>query len=149
MAVVGILNVNILKRWNNMTLKEFLKVNWHEHFRIYQPNRDCLIYESYREVHSPYFFDEEHEKNREYINNQFWISNGYCDDVYQYPEVIDRETKQFLERFGDYEVFSIEIGSFRPESMYTDDEDKLHIESVMDGRYPNQEYLECYNIFIK
>ena len=129
-----------------LTLKEFLKINWHEHYRIYHPNRDCLIYESYREVHSPYYFDEEDEHR---TNLKYWSNNGYCDNIYQYPEVTDAETEKFLKRFGDYEVFSLEIDGFRPEIMYTDENDNLHIEPVEDKHHPGQEYLKCYNIFIR
>lgn len=65
-----------------MTLREFVeKINFREHFRVYQPNRDCLIYESYRSVHSPYFFDKEHNEKNKYFNEKYDSDNKFCDDV--------------------------------------------------------------------
>ena len=62
-----------------MTLKEFLTdIGTREHYRIYNPNRDCLIFESFFTVHSPYYFDakEEHllKLKPEYFNNGFYYS---------------------------------------------------------------------------
>ncbi len=131
-----------------MTLLEFLEIGKHEHFRIYQPNRDCLIYESYREVHSPYYFDDEHEEKRDFFNSQYFSNNGYCDNIYQYPDKVDEETKVFLKKYGNYEVFRVEIGSFRPEIIYTDENDQVHLEAVQDPRRPDSDYLDCFNIFI-
>ena len=65
-----------------LTLREFIeKINFREHFRIYQMNMDGLIYESYYTVHSPYFFDKEHEEKREYFNDKYYSDNKFCDDV--------------------------------------------------------------------
>ena len=51
-----------------LNYEEFIeKVNFREHFRVYQMNMDGLIYESYYTTHSPYFFDKEHEEKREYF----------------------------------------------------------------------------------
>lgn len=76
-----------------MTLNEFIKdVNFHEHYRIYQPNRDCLIFESYYKVHSPYTFTEDGGIG---FNDNYWDDNDFCDDVRHYKE-LDEETKTFL-----------------------------------------------------
>ena len=64
-----------------ITLREFLKMIRDEQYRIYQPNRDCLIFESYFTVHSPYFFDEEHEKSGEWFNTKYYDDNDYCPDI--------------------------------------------------------------------
>ena len=65
-----------------LTLREFIeKINFREHFRVYQMNMDGLIYESYYTVHSPYFFDKEHEEKREYFNDKYYSDNKFCDDV--------------------------------------------------------------------
>ena len=127
-----------------MTLKEFVtKVNFFEHFRVYQPNRDCLIYESYFKVHSPYFWDKKHylDFNKDYYNN-----NEYCENVYN--RVIDKETKEFLKRFGNYEVFSLECGSFRPCSFKRDENDNLVIVETVDERKPHCSELSCFEVFI-
>ena len=126
-----------------MTLREFVeKVNFFEHFRVYQPNRDCLIYESFFKIHSPYFFRDFIE-----INNDYWDNNDYCNNVLKTRE-LDDETKKFLDKFGDYVVFRMECGSFRPSKMYKDENDILKIEHVVEESRPNSEYLDCFNLFI-
>ena len=132
-----------------ITFRDFLKANWHEHYRIYQPNRDCLIFESFRQVHSLYFFKEEDNKDNALINVKYYSDNGYCDNVYQYPEIIDKETETLLEVFGGYEVFSIEIGSFFPQIMYTDENNQLQVEKIKDNHRPHLESLPCYDLFIR
>jgi hypothetical protein len=132
-----------------MTLREFIeKVNFHEHYRIYQPNRDCLIFESYFKVHSPYYFDKEHEDKREWFNHDYYNNNDYCDDVYK-VDIYDEETKTFLDRFGNYEVFSLECSSFKPCKMYRDKNEDLKIEYLEDERYPGHDYIGCFNVFIR
>lgn len=124
-----------------MTLKEFIeKVNAHEHYRIYQPNRDCLIYESFRTVHSPYWFDKEHKEKGEYFNHAFYNNNLFSDDARDPNKSLDEETKAFLEEFGDYEVFKMECGGFIPYNIL-----KNGIELLSD-RYPDG--IDCFNIFI-
>ena len=128
-----------------LTLKEFIsKINCREHFRVYQTNRDCLIFESYFKVHSPYFFDKKH-KPFDY-NKKYYEENGYCDDVYN--NKLDKETKEFLKEFGDCEVFSLECSGFRPSYMHKVN-GELKIDYVEDAHMPNREYLNCFNIFIK
>lgn len=130
-----------------MTLREFItKVNFYEHYRIYAPNRDCLIYESYFKVHSPYYFDKEHETSLE-LNKQFYQDNDYCDSVRKSKE-LDEETKLMLERYGDYLVFSMECSSCCPRRIYTDANDCLHFEQKEDPSQPGCATLGCFNLFI-
>ena len=134
-----------------MTLREFVeKVNFHEHYRVYQPNRDCLIYESYFKVHSPYFFDNAHEEAHEWFNSAYYDNNDFCDDV-RHAKELDEETKTFLEKFGDYIVFSLECGCFRPVKMYKGEDGDLKFEYFTDPLRPNlqyNEYIDCFNVFI-
>ena len=93
-----------------LTLKEFvLELTSNEHFRVYMPNRDCLGFESYLVPHSApgvlYDFDNEvywEELQNQKYKHAFWHKTE-CDD----------ETKEFLEKYGDHKVFSIEISSCR------------------------------------
>ena len=123
-----------------MTLREFVtKVNFKEHFRVYHPNRDCLIYESYFKIHSPFFNDDEANKN--YFDN-----NEYQDKV-QLFEKLDNETKKLLNEYGDYVVFAIECGAFRPIRRFMKDE-KLHVEYYsLENNYST--HLPCLDVFIK
>lgn len=126
-----------------MTLKEFVeKVNFFEHFRVYQPNRDCLIYESYFKVHSPYFWDKKRYLD---FNKDYYEDNDYCDNAYN--KVIDKETKEFLKRFGNYEVFSLECGSFRPLRVQLTDTGGL-VQEVKDQNRLDREWLPCFDVFI-
>ena len=91
-----------------MTLKKFIKkVNINEHYRIYQSNKDCLIFESYFKIHSPYKFENEDYE----FNNKYYDENDYCDNVYK--RKLDKETKIFLKKFGKYEITHLECGIFR------------------------------------
>jgi len=129
-----------------MTLREFItKVNFHEQYRIYKPNRDCLIFESYFKVHSPYYLNKNIDHTK--INHDYWKNNDYCNDVYTNKK-LDEETKQLLDNFGECEVFSLECGSFKPMKVYTDEEEKLHFEYVTESIFPDREYLNCINVFI-
>lgn len=132
-----------------ITLREFLeKVNAHEHYRIYQPNRDCLIFESYFKIHSPYSFDINGGIGIS-INNRYFDDNDFCDDV-RHIKPFDEETKRFLNRFGGYEVFSIECSSFRPHKVYRREDGKLEIDYLEeDPLKPSCDYINCFNIFIK
>ena len=131
-----------------MTLREFIeKVNFHEHYRIYQPNRDCLIFESYYKVHSPYYFDGKEEHLLK-LKDEYWTDNAFCDDVRLCKE-LDEETKELLDRYGNYKVHSLECSGFRPSKMYTDAKGELRIEWLDDDPLrPGQEYIDCFNVFI-
>lgn len=131
-----------------MTLREFLeKVNFHEHYRIYQPNRDCLIFESYLKIHSPYSFLKGTNSPLGF-KHEYFDDNEFCDDVRLCKEP-DEETKEFLDVFGDYKVFSLEIGSFRPSKQYRDEKGDLQIEHIeKDPLRPSCDYIDCFNVFI-
>lgn len=129
-----------------LTLREFLKIAKNEHYRIYQPNRDCLIFESYFKNHSPYKFGEH---SFEY-QSAYWDNNDYCGEVYEKSyknPAYDEETKTFLDFFGDMEVFSVETSTFSPTRMYTKGE-RLYTADVIDPLRPEERYLPCLNIFI-
>ena len=126
-----------------MTLREFIeKVNFHEHYRVFIPNRDCLLFVSYATIHSPYDF----EKDSLELNNDYWDNNFYCDDVYTRKEP-DKQTKDFLDKYGDCKIFSMEIGSFKPCNCKKED-GILHMEYVRDESRPNAEYLKCFDLFV-
>ena len=124
-----------------VTLREFLKMIRGEHYRIYQPNRDCLIFESYLTIHSPYDFKKELAYKEEFYSN-----NPFNDEVRHWARKVDcdQETADFLDEFGDYEVFSIEASGFRPYNIKKDEEGKLHIDNPEDAPDP----IDCFNIFI-
>lgn len=133
-----------------MTLKEFLeKVNFHEHYRIYQPNRDCLIFESYFKVHSPYRF-KKGISFTEQFQDDYFNNNEFCDDVRLCKEP-DDETKEFLERFGNYEVIGLECGAFRPCNMHEGEDGNLKIDYYKEDplRPGLADYINCFNVFIK
>ena len=135
-----------------MTLREFVeKVNFRGHFRVYQPNRDCLIYESYYSVHSPYFFDKEHEEKNEYFNEKYYSDNKFCDDIRTNKNKgIDEETRIFLEKFGNYNVIGLECSGFKPHDVYKDSDGKLHIKYYDEDplRPGLADYIDCFNVFI-
>lgn len=135
-----------------MTLREFLKVIRDEHFRVYQPNRDWLIFESYFKIHSPYYFGSHSERTKGELhhNHDYYDNNDYCQNFYRREDGsihYDEETEYFLEEFGNYEVFRLESSGFTPLKMYTDDSG-LHLEPVEDKYRPGAEYIDCFNVFI-
>lgn len=133
-----------------ITLREFLKMIRDEQYRIYQPNRDCLIFESYFKVHSPYYFDKAEEHSFK-LKDEYWDDNDYCRGVYTegYKDpAYDEETANFLDRFGDYEVFSVECSSVLPTKMYKGKDGQLKFEHNRDPRLPDRDYVPCFNIFI-
>jgi len=128
-----------------MTLREFLEeVNFHEHYRIYLPNRDCLIFESYFKIHSPYDLKTD---SLELIND-YWDNNYYCDDIYAFRDQ-DEQTKALLERYGNCEVFSLEIGNFKPCNLKKCEDGGITVDEVVDRTKPYSDYLNCFNVFIK
>lgn len=133
-----------------VTLREFLKMIGDEQYRIYQPNRDCLIFESFFKVHSPYYFDHKKEHLLQFRDN-YWNDNDYCRGVYTdgwKDPAYDEETAEFLDHFGDYEVFSVECSSFRPVRMFKDKKGNLQFDYLKDERRPEDDYLHCFDIFI-
>ena len=137
-----------------MTLREFiLSAGCRQHYRIYQPNRDCLIFESFRKVHSPYNFRDKSRRNSLNkmlsLNEGYWDNNPFCDDV-RYCKPLDKETKILLKRFGNYKVFRIESSSFTPMNFHTRD-GKFRIEYIKkDPLRPglHEDYIHCLDIFI-
>jgi len=133
-----------------MTLREFLKIT-REHYRVYQPNRDCLIFESYFTTHSPFYFNEDHINKGEFCNRAYYEDNKYnqafYDNSYKNPYV-DKETEIFLDKYGDYKIFSLEIAAFKPHNIHKDDKGNVIVEETKDKYRPHSEYLDCYNIFI-
>ena len=138
-----------------MTLREFiLSAGRGQHYRIYQPNSDCLIFESFRKVHSPYNFRDKSRRNNLNkilsLNEDYWDNNPFCDDVRLYKP-LDKETKILLKRFGNYKVFRIEASSFKPMNLKTDENGKLKIDYIdEDPLRPgfNEDYIRCLDIFI-
>jgi len=129
-----------------MTLREFiLNLAPHTHYRIYQPNRDCLIFESFRKVHSPYNFRDRSRRNTLNkilsLNEDYWDNNPFCDDARHYKP-LDTETNVLLKRFGNYKVFRIEASGFRPMNFSKDLNGELKIE------YVGKDYIDCLDIYI-
>lgn len=126
-----------------MKLREFLKVARNTHYRIYLPNRDCLIFESFFRVHSPFFFDDEPEEEISRVNLDYYDNNNFCDNaahLLNRDPAYDEETKIFLEKCGDMEVYSVEISSFRPSRI-------IRKGGVITSE-SKDEVKECLDIFI-
>lgn len=118
-----------------MTLEEFIKdVGRGQHFRVYQPNADCLLYESFLTVHSPYVLDDLcFDYNPSYYSN-----NHYCAEV-----VEDAGEAVLLKNYGKYEIFRIDASQFRPFEMKMDKEGKLCVIYIE----PNN-HIPCCNLYI-
>lgn len=130
-----------------MTLREFITdIGKHEQYRVFQPNRDCLIFESFFKIHSPYYFgDDEHALD---FKENYYDDNDYCDDVY-YNKELDDETKELLKYFGDYIVYRIEIGSFYPLRLFKNDKGDMEIVHVHEtDKRTLEDYEDCFDIFI-
>lgn len=133
-----------------ISLREFLKLIRSEHYRVYYPNRDCLFFESFLVHHSPYRFPtgtivmrESPEYYQENRYNDAIRHKGWRDPAY------DEETKEFLERFGEKFVHSVEISSFLPFEWFHDDNGNMRTNVVKN--LPGQDdfgYIECFDIFI-
>lgn len=132
-----------------ITLREFLKIADRTHYRIYQPNRDCLIFESYFTIHSPYYFDNKHGLLA--TNHDYWDNNDYCRGVYTdsfRDPAYDEETAIFLDRYGDMEVIGVEASGFRPMKVTKDKKGNIHFKYVKEPSRPGHDYEDCFNIFI-
>ena len=137
-----------------MTLREFiLSAGRGQHYRIYQPNRDCLIFESFRKVHSPYNFRDKSRRNSLDkilgLNEDYWDNNPFCDDARHYKP-LDTETKVLLKKFGNYKVFRIECSSFTPMNFHTRN-GELRIEYIKEDPLrpgSGEDYIRCLDIFI-
>lgn len=130
-----------------ITLKEFLNILERGcHYRIYQPNRDCLLWESYFTEHSPYKLKKDLSWNLDY-NKKYFSNNKYCYNVYE--DKIDNQTKLMLKKYGDYEVFSLEVSAATPLRLFTNNDGDVKVELVEDKYRPGLEKVDCVNIFIK
>lgn len=126
-----------------MTLREFIeKINGGEQYRVFMPNRDCLIYESYYKVHSPYYFNDTLEPRDDFFEN-----NPYCNDVYQHKE-LDEETKSFLDKYGNCEIFKIECGSFIPYNKVKMRDGSVQLQRTFDELRPYSSTLDCIDLFV-
>lgn len=113
-------------------------------YRIYAPNRDCLIFESYLTIHSERDLDE----NLNYAPecNDYYTNNPYCYGVYGQEE-LDIQTIRFLQRYGNHEVHHLEVGSIQPYDLIADKDGRVSIRYVEDKYRPGVE-VSCVNIFI-
>ena len=131
-----------------VTLKEFvLNLNKDTQFRVYLPNRDCLIYESFHSPHvtEPGILSSIWDEDTYYINRK---NQQYCPvNLRLNLNILDYETKIFLEKFGDYEIHSIECSScFKDYFIYNEELDRWEIKHFEDS--PNN-IEACFDLFIK
>lgn len=117
------------------------------HYRIYQPNRDCLIFESHLTIHSEVDLNENLEYDWGSIRNEYYTNNHYCYGVY-HNEPCDIQTERFIKKYGDYEVLYLEVGSIHPYNIVQDEKGRVEIEYVEDKYQPNADQVPCVNIFI-
>ena len=116
-----------------LTLRELLlEVNKDDYFRIYNPNRDCLEFESFYSPHDPWNCDNGHT-----FLKPAWRTSY---------EELDDETKKLLDDYGDYEVFSIECSSTSCIDFYKNENGG--IEWKRSDAYPH-EHAPVLNIFIR
>lgn len=119
-----------------MTFRElFVKVAPMEEMRIYEPNRDCMIWETFYKIHAPYtlvrgekYIEWSLDAPNEYFNkNEIIIQHHYLREL-------DDQTKLFLEKYADFEVHGIECSGY----------------AVGDFNDPNDsiEYRPCLDVFI-
>lgn len=130
-----------------ITLRELIKILERGcQYRIYAPNRDCLIFESYLTIHSERDLDE----NLNYMLecNEYYTNNPYCYGVYGIDEELDIQTIRFLQRYGDCKVHSLEVGNIRPYDLIADKEGRVSVHYVEDKYRPGSEDVSCVNIFI-
>ncbi len=130
-----------------MTLREFLTdIAPHEHYRVFIPNRDCLAFESFFTIHSPNYYDNIEEHTWQF-KKEYYENNPYCGDIYDYNKEMDEETKQFLDKYGKYQIFSLEISTFRPYNKVIK-KGVIKLKAAKDKLRPNSNYLNCFDIFI-
>ena len=131
-----------------MKLKEFLELAKHEHYRIYVSNRDCLLFESYFDVHSVYNLKD---RDSTELRQDYWRNNHYCGAVYTHGQPVgyDQDTQDLLKNYGDDDVISIEISNFIPKDFYIDQDGKPISSQAVDPVKPGHSTLGCFNIFIK
>jgi hypothetical protein len=137
----------IMKSKEKLTLKHLLSILESGcHYRIYQPNRDCLMWESYFTEHSPYKLKKDLSWSLNY-NKNYYYNNDYCYNVYE--NKLDNQTKLMLKKYGDYEVFSIEVSAVTPLQLSLDQNGYSKVDIVEDKYRPGLDSIDCINIFIK
>lgn len=117
-----------------MTFYElFTKVAKLEEMRVYEPNRDCLIWETFLPEHAPFKL----KRNLDGTVSWDWgyANNNYynCSPKRSRFHELDKQTKLFLEKYGDYEVHGIEAS-------------QCAIGFDKDTKTP--EYCDCLDVFI-
>jgi hypothetical protein len=128
-------------------LKELLKTLERGcHYRIYQPNRDCLMWESYFTEHSPYQLQKDLSWSLDF-NEKYYSNNNYCYNVYE--DKIDDQTELMLKKYGDYEVFIIEVSAVTPLQLGLDQNGHIKVEVVEDKYRLESQQVDCVNIFIR
>lgn len=117
-----------------LTLRELLlEVNQDDYFRIFNPNRDCLEFESFYLPHDPW------AKTDSFIfQKRSWRLNY---------EDLDADTKKLLDDYGDYIVFSIECSSTKCVDIIKKENDE-GFEFIPSKNYPH-DIANCLNIFIR
>lgn len=119
-----------------MTFRElFVKVAPREEMRIYEPNRDCMIWETFRKTHAPYTLVRG-EKGIDWsldAPNDYFENNETAVQL-RFSSSLDEQTKLFLEKYADFEVHGIECGGY----------------AVGDFNDPDTpvEYASCLDVFI-
>lgn len=131
-----------------LTLKELiLELNRFDHFRVYKPNRDCLIFESFLSPHSEPGILKYLDYNNDSEWNAQWDlfrSRKYCQRKRRLSlDDLDEETKMLLSKYGDCRVISIEASS-----CYVTDFIRNRLSPAIDVLQPNADSVECLDIYI-
>lgn len=131
-----------------VTLREFiLGLNKSDHFRVYKPNRDCLVFVSFLSPHSEpgilkdldYNNDAEWEAQWKYFGNR-----KYCQRKWRTSyDDLDDETKLLLDKHGDCQVIGVDAST-----CYVADYIESRISPTIDVIRPDADYVECLDIFI-
>lgn len=136
-----------MKSKEKLTLKHLLNILERGcHYRIYRPNRDCLMWESYFTEHSPYKLKKDLSWSLTY-NRKYYSNNEYCYNVYE--DKLDNQTKLMLKKYGEYEVVTIEVSAVIPLHLSLDQNGYNKVDIVEDKYRPGLESIDCINIFIK
>lgn len=131
-----------------LTLKELLlELNKFDHFRVYMPNRDCLLFESFFLPHSePGILkdldlddDLEWDSQWEQFRNRKYCQRKWRSSI----DELDEETKILLTKYGDHQVFSLDASS-----CYVTDYIKNRLSPTIDVAQPYADHVECLDIFI-
>lgn len=135
-----------------LTLRELLMelANDNSQFRVYMPNRDCLGYESYFEYPAAPgvlgdFFEDMHAV-------AVRTANRYKPMVYRALgwDKLDNNLQAFLEKYGESEVFRLEVGTCGCNDYFYDYDEDGNIASVRREHSPlsHFDYEPCLEIYI-